>query len=78
MSDSIIETPSLGVRWCPVCEPDRDPTREILDTAYCGPHFPVRDGSADAGTGDSRHLTATAEADGYDCRMVMALITRSP
>lgn len=31
----IQDTPNLGRWWCPHCEPDRDPTREILDVRPC-------------------------------------------
>ena len=39
-SDSAYETPFLGIRWCPECEPGRDPCREILFTEWCGKHWP--------------------------------------
>jgi hypothetical protein len=34
------ETPMLGKPWCPGCEPNRDPTREILNANPCGRHRP--------------------------------------
>jgi hypothetical protein len=36
----VMETPNLGRPWCPACEPERDPTREILHVDLCGHHRP--------------------------------------
>lgn len=46
MSEIDLSTPDLGMEWCPGCEPDRDPTREILSTRWCEEHESVI-GSAD-------------------------------
>ena len=35
---SLPESPDLSTRWCPSCDPDRDPTREILRVEYCTTH----------------------------------------
>lgn len=32
------DSPRIGSEWCPDCEPDRDPTREVLDVRRCGRH----------------------------------------
>lgn len=42
------ETPNLAKDWCPTCEPDRDPMREILHTQYCWAHQDLVLGQADA------------------------------
>jgi hypothetical protein len=42
------DTPDLSVKWCPTCEPKRDPTREILSVQYCVMHDPDRTGDADS------------------------------
>jgi hypothetical protein len=47
MSDHLADTPDLGKKWCPACEPDRDPSVEILDTQYCIVHTPITTGQAD-------------------------------
>jgi hypothetical protein len=47
MSDHLADTPDLGKKWCPSCEPDRDPSAEILDTQYCIVHTPITTGQAD-------------------------------
>lgn len=36
-------TPDLGIPWCPTCAPDKDPTREILQTRYCARHDPLNE-----------------------------------
>jgi hypothetical protein len=41
------ETPYMAKDWCPTCEPERDPTREILAVKYCWAHPPSLIGSAD-------------------------------
>ena len=46
MGDWLEETPNLGRPWCPGCEPERDPTAEILITEYCGHHRAI-EGTAD-------------------------------
>jgi hypothetical protein len=33
--------------YCPGCEPEADPTREILDVRWCESHSPVRGGLDD-------------------------------
>ena len=47
MSELIADTRDLSESWCPTCQPDRDPTREVLRVDYCGTHFPDRTGSED-------------------------------
>lgn len=67
MSDSDHDTVSLGKKWCPTCEPERDPSREILLVQYCTIHEPSREGDADAkidtSSGFGTHL-GTTESDG--------------
>jgi hypothetical protein len=41
------DTPDLSKPWCPVCQPELDPTREILQVAYCLFHPQEYGGSAD-------------------------------
>ena len=47
MSDDLTDTPRLGRRCCPTCEPGADPMREILDIVYCDDHQPDRHGLDD-------------------------------
>jgi hypothetical protein len=50
--------------YCPGCEPDADPTREILDVRWCDAHLPSRDGSQDAVVTSDAFLSGSAEAGG--------------
>src|SRR5205809_137384 len=47
VTEFVAETPALGRSFCPGCEPDADPTLEILDVRWCDAHLPHRDGSDD-------------------------------
>lgn len=58
MNDHLAATPDLGIEWCPRCRPDRDPTREILETRWCAHHAPALGGSAD-------HQVAPGPIGGY-------------
>lgn len=46
----IPETPMMSRPWCPVCEPEADPTMEILETHRCGLHQLDFTGYDDLGT----------------------------
>ena len=41
------DTPSVARVYCPGCEPEADPTSEILDLRWCEPHSPLRNGVDD-------------------------------
>lgn len=78
MSD-LEDTPFLGKRWCPTCEPERDPSREILEVEYCGLHLPDKTGADDSGvTGDSSFGThfGTVESDGRHNRLMSNLLKK--
>src|SRR5262249_14950289 len=47
VTEFVAETPALGRSFCPGCEPDADPTLEILDVRWCDAHLPHRDGTED-------------------------------
>ncbi len=40
-------TPDLSLAYCPGCQPDRDPTREILRAYWCTAHDPALRGLDD-------------------------------
>lgn len=75
MSEFIPDTPMLGRVFCPACEPDADPTREILDVRYCEYHQPKPEGADDALAGPSSYLSGGADVDPETCRKMQALIT---
>jgi hypothetical protein len=41
------ETPSMASSYCPGCEPNRDPLREILAVQWCVHHQPTFSGPDD-------------------------------
>lgn len=70
----LADTPRLGILYCPACEPERDPTREILETFWCAQHTPDQTGADDSVTGTGRGLSGTAEAEGAVCAAMARLI----
>ena len=68
MTDYLPETPVVARCYCPGCEPDADPTLEILDVRWCDTHCPGRDGSDDAAVVSSAYLSGSGEVGGDDNR----------
>ena len=65
MTDYTRDTPALGTKWCPTCEDWRDPTREILDVAWCGVHAVNYVGRDDAKVGfDDCMIVGNGESEG--------------
>ena len=48
MSDYLPDTPILVRLYCPGCQPEADPTSEILDVNWCDAHRPAWRGVEDA------------------------------
>ena len=67
----IEETPYIAVRYCPGCEPHRDPSREILDVSWCAEHVPAHQGTEDSIVIAQQYMSGSAEAgaDGDNKRM---------
>lgn len=74
--DHLADTAFLGRHWCPTCEPNVDPTREILETRYCGMHTPPVPGLDDGIVGDivGMRVSGSVESGGADNRRWCALI----
>ena len=68
MTDFLPDTPSVARCYCPSCEPDADPTLEILDVRWCELHTPARDGADDEAVTAAAFLSGSAEAGGDDNR----------
>ena len=66
--DYLPDTPSAARAYCPGCEPDADPSQDILDVRWCESHFPARAGADDEVVTASAHLSGSAEAGGNDNR----------
>jgi hypothetical protein len=62
------DTPALARPYCPACEPDADPCREILDVRWCDSHMPARDGLDDEVVPAGVFPSGSAEAGGDDNR----------
>src|SRR5437899_3386857 len=43
----LTDTPNLASSYCPRCEPERDPVREILTVCWCDEHRPTCEGADD-------------------------------
>jgi hypothetical protein len=72
---SELDTPDLSRSYCPLCEPDADPTKDILQVKGCVIHPVSLNGLDDLGTrfqGES--IGGQGEAGGMDnmvmCRLV--------
>jgi hypothetical protein len=74
VTEYISETPSVARPYCPGCEPDADPSREILDTRWCLSHAPSSRGADDGAVGADAILSGTAEAGGDDNRRWCQLV----
>lgn len=74
MSEILPDTPALARFYCPGCEPDADPYREILDVYWCEEHTPQRDGLDDGEVPTGVMPSGSAEAGGFDnerwCKIV--------
>jgi hypothetical protein len=71
----LAETPNLASAYCPSCDPERDPIRELLTVRWCDAHEPkyqgLDDEKATVGTGvlDSGGQ-AQAETNRQWCQLV--------
>ena len=73
----IPDSPIVSRPYCPGCEPDADPTREILDVRWCEDHMPRREGAEDAGVVANAYLSGSVEADYDTCRKYAIMIRRT-
>jgi hypothetical protein len=58
------ETPVLARSYCPGCEPEADPCREILDVHWCEGHAPQSSGVDDSRIVVELTVSGSAEAGG--------------
>lgn len=76
MSDYLPDTPPVSRHWCPICEPEADPTSEVLETRYCEPHTPTRDGAEDGKVNAYAYLSGSGEVGGDENRRWCELLSR--
>jgi hypothetical protein len=68
VTDFLPDTPAVARPYCPDCEPDADPCREILDVRWCAAHTPAWNGAEDAAVRAEAFLSGSTEAGGDDNR----------
>ena len=74
----IAETPSMASSYCPGCDPNRDPFREILAVQWCVKHQPSFGGPDDERTTLGRGvLSALGEAEADSNRVWCDLVHRT-
>lgn len=76
MTDFIAERARLARAYCPGCEPDADPLRDILDVRWCELHTPPRGGTADGSVTSDAFMSGSAEAGGETNRRWCELLHR--
>ena len=67
------ETPDLSRPYCPQCEPEADPLREILRVRWCWDHPQSIAGTEDAAVGPSTAMLSSefsAEANRRICALL--------
>jgi hypothetical protein len=68
VTDYLSDSPYVARAYCPGCEPDADPSQDILDVRWCESHSPARAGADDEVVTASAYLSGSAEAGGDDNR----------
>lgn len=74
MTDFLPDTPAVARPYCPDCEPEADPCREILDVRWCAAHTPAWNGADDAAVRAEAFLSGSTEAGGDDNRRWCQLV----
>jgi hypothetical protein len=70
------DSPAVARPYCPSCEPDADPSREILDVHWCVAHAPAWSGADDGLVTTSTMLSGSSEAGGEDNRRWCEILHR--
>ena len=76
MTDYTRDTPALGRTYCPGCEPETDPTSEILDVRWCDAHALQHAGADDSLVSATAYLLGSVEAGGDDNRRWCEILHR--
>jgi hypothetical protein len=77
VSDYLTDSAPIARAYCPGCEPNADPIREILDVRWCEGHAPAREGCDDSTVNSDGFLSGSAEAGGDANRRWCKLIHAS-
>lgn len=78
VTEYVPDSPSVARVYCPGCEPDADPSREILDVRWCPSHSPSSCGTDDAAVSVEAFMSGSIEAGGDDNRRWCELLHRGP
>jgi len=78
LTEHIPDSPSVSRLYCPACEPDADPSCEILDVRWCTAHAPSSAGADDCVITVESFLSGSVEAGGEVNRQWCDLFHRSP
>ncbi len=75
---SLPDTGDLSRKWCPKCEPDADPSREILSVQYCAMHTIDRRGVDDDVITESNisSQSGTSDSEGYTNKLMSDLLKK--
>lgn len=64
------DTPNMVRYYCPGCEIDADPLKEMLEARWCGEHSPSTAGEMDRLVDQSSYISGSNEAEGvYNAAM---------
>ena len=74
----LAETPNCACSYCPTCDPERDPVREVLTVSWCDAHQPKYEGMDDEkATTGSDVLASAGEAEAETNRRWCELVHRT-
>lgn len=76
MTDWTQDTPIISRLYCPGCEPEADPIKDILDIFWCETHMPSREGALDRVVTPAGYISGSGECGGDDNRKVCDFIHR--
>ena len=78
MTDIVPETAVISRLYCPGCEVDADPMKEILDVLWCDTHRPDSSGAVDHVVTPSGYISGSGEAGGNDNKAYCDFFHRGP
>ncbi len=76
MTEYLRENTAVARSYCPACEPEADPSREILDVHWCVAHAPAWSGADDDLVTVGSLPSGSSEAGGEDNRRWCEILHR--
>lgn len=74
--EGVSESPVVGRYYCPGCEPDVDPTRDVFRVNWCAEHIPDRKGVDDNRVTLSETPAGSRDVEGSENRKWCDLLHR--